>query len=204
MMTDTTELPIIVLMQYRSHAGEAMQKYIIGYQIGHKTVDIAPVVWTPQEYQRVRDEAEKVLIDYPAMKAKLIREAKERDRAKEQAELLKKERIADYWADLDKRRKKAAARGPANHARHLRWLEENKSLFAEEWQKTLADLKAAQKAVSDAEKRIEKTCKALDKIMSGHGALRAKEIAKVAGVSISRIDKISDMGDEIEDQRNGW
>jgi hypothetical protein len=204
MMIDTTELPITVLMQYRSHSGEAMQKYIIGYQIGHKTVDLPPVVWTPEEYQRVRAEAAQVLVDYPAMKAKLIREVEEHARAKEQAEIRRQEQADAFWAERDKRIKADMARGPANHARHMRWLEANKSLFAEDWQKALADLKAAQKAVRDAEKRIINTCNALDKIMSGHGGLRAKEVAKAVGVSISRIDRISDKAVEIEDQRNGW
>jgi hypothetical protein len=204
MMTETKELPITVLMQYRSHSGEAMQKYILGYQLGHKTVDIAPVVWTPEEYQRVLAEARQVLVDYPAMKAKLLREAEERERAKEQAEIRRQEQSDAFWAERNKRIKADMARGPANHARHLRWLAANQNVFAGDWQKALDDLKAAKKAVRDAENRIIKTCKDLDRLMSGYGGLRAKEVAKAVGVSVSRIDRISDMAEEIEDQRNGW
>jgi hypothetical protein len=204
MMTETKELPITVLMQYRSHNGEPMQKYIIGYQIGHKTVDIAPVVWTPEEYQRVLAEARQVLVDYPAMKAKLLREAEERERAKEQAEIRRQEQNDVFWAERNRRIKAEMARGPANHARHLRWLEANKEQFAKDMHEALDDLKKAKRQVKLVEDRILKTCKDIDKLMSGHGGLRERDLVRALGVTINRLDKIREAGEDIGDERNGW
>lgn len=204
MMTETKELPITVLMQFRSHSGEAMQKYILGYKLGHKTVDIAPVVWTPEEYQRVLAEARQVLEDYPAMKAKLIREIEDHERAKEEAEIRRREKAEAFWADRDKRIKADMARGPANYARHMRWLEANKEQLAKDMREVLDDLKKAKRQVALAEYKVLSTCKVLEKLMSGYGGVKERQLVKTLGITINRLDKIRDAAEDIEDGRNVW
>lgn len=208
--SQTPEIPIKLLVQFRSEPGVEWGKYIVGVEFGTLVVDLplkpcdddakkAVLFWANEKLKQdaaFRSRVKKRWADYQKVVAE--REAESQRRAEEWQRRWERQKPLT----LDELNERHQARVKAKE-RSLKWIKKNgNGWFGDDLQKLINDYIKQRSALSAMENEILKRRRKYTNLTNFYeGGLSRDRVVKLCDTSATKIKRMSQAADRIESER---
>jgi len=208
--SQTPEIPIKLLVQYRSEPGVEWGKYIVGVEFGISVVDLplkpcdddnkrATLMWAQETLKQdddFRSRVEKRWADYQKVLAE--REAENQRRAEEWQRRWESQKQPTVEELEERHQARAKAR-----ERTLKWIKKNgNGWFGDDLQKLIDDYIKQRAVLSAMENEILKRRRKYTSLTNFYeGGLSRERVIKLCETSAAKIKRMSQAADRIESER---